>query len=409
MSLSLAMAALSFVSTTTQKRITDAEIRKALLDDISIVSGSLEYINDLLKNMLDIHKTACNEMRLDIDSVNILEEIFEPVAKILVPRFGTVQTIIDCPPNLFAEIDRLRMKQVILNLAINASKFVDEGFIRLRAETIEEHTCIIVEDSGPGIPEHKRHQLFEKFQQSLDLNNQGTGIGLYVCKNLVGLMGGFIYLDESYRSEHLICPGSRFVIDLNQSPVYKPPSSCNGLVHGGHDSHGTEDDGHFSHSSIPSLVDQPMTMKHVLPLPEELTVLFVDDDAILRKLFARSIARVRPKWHIDHASHGEEALEMVETKKYELIFIDQYMASDKKKMLLGTETVPLMRRQAKKATCIICGLSANDLKDQFLDAGADAFMLKPFPCEKKALEQELIRVWGQGQEENVESSVAYVA
>lgn len=60
------------------------------------------------------------------------------------------------------------------------------------------------------------------------------------------------------------------------------------------------------------------------------------------------------------------------------------------KQLLGTETVRSLR--AKGISCIICGLSANDKEEEFLLAGANAFMLKPFPCQKDALKRELLRV-----------------
>jgi len=60
------------------------------------------------------------------------------------------------------------------------------------------------------------------------------------------------------------------------------------------------------------------------------------------------------------------------------------------KQLLGSETVAALR--SKGVQCRICGLSANDVEEQFLRAGADAFMFKPFPCNAGALTNELVRV-----------------
>ena len=65
------------------------------------------------------------------------------------------------------------------------------------------------------------------------------------------------------------------------------------------------------------------------------------------------------------------------------------MASVEKQML-GTETVRALRAQGVKSR--ICGLSANNMEDGFLEAGADSFLLKPFPCEKEELRRELRRV-----------------
>ena len=65
------------------------------------------------------------------------------------------------------------------------------------------------------------------------------------------------------------------------------------------------------------------------------------------------------------------------------------------KQLLGTETVRALRSRGVES--LICGLSANDLEQQFKDAGADHFHFKPFPCEKEALTTELIRILGDSR------------
>ena len=79
-----------------------------------------------------------------------------------------------------------------------------------------------------------------------------------------------------------------------------------------------------------------------------------------------------------------------EGEKFDIIFLDQYMTSVEKN-LLGTETVRGLRSCGVQS--LICGLSANDLEDAFLTAGADAFMLKPFPTKPDGLLAELVRVY----------------
>ena len=64
------------------------------------------------------------------------------------------------------------------------------------------------------------------------------------------------------------------------------------------------------------------------------------------------------------------------------------------KQLLGTETVRALRAKGVQAT--ICGLSANDAREMFFQAGADAFMFKPFPCEIDALQEELAKIVSSG-------------
>lgn len=101
-------------------------------------------------------------------------------------------------------------------------------------------------------------------------------------------------------------------------------------------------------------------------LPVNLSVLFVDDDSILRKLFSRAVKRAAPTWTVSEAACGEKALKLVETQHFDVIFMDQYMATEGKQML-GTETVACLREKSVEST--ICGLSANSLEEDFINAG----------------------------------------
>jgi len=225
--------------------------------------------------------------------------------------------------------------------------------------------------------------LFQKYQESLDLLSQGTGIGLFLCQNLVELMDGQIYLDEDYDSGLPGRPGSRFVVELKAPPGDFLTNGITSML---------KDDGKNDKSS--EVFGQE--------LPKNISVLFVDDDPILRKLFSRTLRTVAPDWKIREASNGETALQLVEANnnQFDLIFMDMYMAAVEKQ-LLGTEAVEELRHRGVK--CRICGLSANDKEMEFLAAGADAFCFKPFPCEKVALRQELSRVLcaERGSERNV--------
>jgi len=136
-------------------------------------------------------------------------------------------------------------------------------------------------------------------------------------------------------------------------------------------------------------------------LPNKLSVLFVDDDMILRKLFVRSVKKVVSTWIVKEAASGEAALKMCENHDFDLIFMDQYMSSVEKQ-LLGTETTRILRSKGVESR--ICGLSANDVEQIFYHAGADSFLIKPLPCKKPELEAELKRLLaaprhGEGVEE----------
>jgi signal transduction histidine kinase len=376
--LASAIAALSFVSSITKEHITDTQARQVVEEDIAIVDASHKHINELLRNMLDMNRAASKKMKVELAPTDLRQDVLQPVASILFLRGSKVEVVVDCPPDLGVTTDCLRLKQVILNLAVNACKFVMEGFIRLKASVVEGNVHVFVEDSGPGIPMSKRGHLFAKFQESLDLLSQGTGIGLSLCKHIIDLLQGEIVLVSLYDSGIENCPGSRFIINLRAPPIH--------VQHHFEKSMSTIKD--EEHAAVAEMLE-PLPISNGNSLPDTLSVLFVDDDMMLRKLFCRSLQRVAPDWSYREASSGETALQLADSHAFDVIFMDQYMPSVHKQ-LLGTETVRLLRSHGFEG--IICGLSANDMETEFLNAGASAFMLKPFPCEKEKLRQALTRV-----------------
>jgi len=418
-------------------------------EDVRVVDDALKFINELLRNMLDMHRASSGKLQVKFAPVDLLRDVLEPVAGMLhrggegrISRAGKgkgaekVKVIVDCPEDIVVQTDVLRLKQVVLNLGRNSVKFINEGFIRLRAEVVEvqtdddpsnfrdefqkensteldlESSCktttcksvrIYVEDSGSGIPMDKRDQLFAKYQESLDLLSQGTGIGLHLCQNLVEIMGGTINLDNDYHSGIPGNPGARFIVDLQSAPLDTFATGMptveedrdgsirvnfgigSNLEMGEHSSKGAIDRSGRTEGSEDNESDEAL----VPELPEKLNILFVDDDRVLRKLFGRVIKLVAPGWNIREAANGETAILLVEEEDFDLIFCDMYMASVEKQ-LLGTEAVAEMRHNGCKSR--ICGLSANDKEIEFLEAGADAFLFKPIPCESKMLRKTLHRV-----------------
>lgn len=407
--LSAAISATSFVyaaihedvdnhdSAASGSMLKNAEKRKSVLDDVIIIDASLHFANDLLRNMLDMHRAASGQLNVEFTPVDILHDVLEPVANMLYTRDADYELQIDCnpPEGLIVMSDRLRLKQMVLNLARNATKFVQTGFLRLKAD-VDAHGMVYVaiEDSGPGIPEDKKMALFQKFQESLDLLNQGTGIGLSLCKKIMTLLGGEIWLDDKYDSGVEGNPGARFVISLDKRPldedVVAEHTKTHLLQEGARTSIRKASPNLMDHTLTTSIENQTTRIdwNKDFKLPDTLSVLFVDDDAMLRKLFSRSLKRAMPGWQIREASNGETALRLVETDDFDLIFMDQYMSSTEKQ-LTGTETVRNLRAKGVKEP-IVCGLSANDIELNFLKNGADAFLIKPLPCNKDELQRALV-------------------
>ena len=278
----------------------------------------------------------------------------------------------------------------------NAAKFTKEGklgFVRLRVrvdEKMNNSIQILVEDAGQGIPEEKRRNLFGRFQESLDSCTQGTGVGLNLCKTLVNLMGGELYLDESYDSGVEGCPGARFVVHLKDThPIIQSldqidtdSAACgtSRFV----DSVDVEM-GSINTSEETSVVENSQAeCTRPCALPDKLSILYADDERILRKLAIRAFSKLRPEWTVEETASGEAALTLVESKRFDIIFLDQYYTSVERR-LTGTETARAMR--AKGVESIICGVSANDIEASFLSSGADIFRMKPFATDQASLER----------------------
>lgn len=100
-------------------------------EDVEIIDRSLHFVNDLLRNMLDMHRVSKEQMLMNMKPPDVLHDILEPVDAILYRRCGTYEVQAECPDNLYIMTDRIRLKQIMLNLVRNSSKFVLKGFVRL--------------------------------------------------------------------------------------------------------------------------------------------------------------------------------------------------------------------------------------------------------------------------------------
>lgn len=125
-------------------------------------------------------------------------------------------------------------------------------------------------------------------------------------------MGGEIWLDKDYDSGVPGCPGARFVVNLKFPPIDTSKEDLEKY----------QVDGESGGTGTTILSDGDTDLSLVPELPTELSVLFVDDDPILRKLFARTVKTVAPTWTFREASNGETALRLVETEHFDLIFVD---------------------------------------------------------------------------------------
>ncbi|HPE28358.1 MAG TPA: sensor histidine kinase, partial [Saccharofermentans sp.] len=132
------------------------------------------------------------------------------------------------PNEIYGEAQQLC--RVMMNVITNAIKFTPmDGKIRIRVfedhDDPEEppHLVVTVEDSGPGVPEEKRKRVFESFyQMDSSRRQEGYGLGLYICKQILSAHKQFIFLDES-----ATLGGAMFVFSLPLPPEESEDSSAN--------------------------------------------------------------------------------------------------------------------------------------------------------------------------------------
>lgn len=176
---------------------------------LKIVMLSSRHLLDLVNNLLDITKVESGSLALIPEAVD-LRELCEDQIQILMPKAREKEIELKF---LYQE-DRSDLvllpvraiKQIVINLLGNAIKFTDKGSVTLdvKVKSLTESDAEIlikVTDTGIGIPENKKHLLFEKFSQVDDqvlMQKGGTGLGLFLSKSLLDKMSGKIWFESTY-------------------------------------------------------------------------------------------------------------------------------------------------------------------------------------------------------------------
>ncbi|HEC23381.1 MAG TPA: sensor histidine kinase [Chloroflexi bacterium] len=183
------------------------ELNDDQLEWINKARDATRHAIALTADMFDLTRVDMGQLELERQPVELspfLAKVYK-VGKAL-PWPEAVSFQADFPPDLpQVSLDETRIRQVILNLLTNALKFTREGSVTLYAHPLEDEDGVLigVVDTGVGIPEDKTERIFERFYQ---LNNElvrsrkGAGLGLAICRDLVEMHGGRIWV-ESYEGE----------------------------------------------------------------------------------------------------------------------------------------------------------------------------------------------------------------
>ena len=315
--------------------------------------GAAHSLLGIINDILDFSKIEAG--KLQIESVEFgLDAVLERVTDAIgyqAEQKGIeflIRYDVTIPPILIG--DPLRLGQVLINLCSNAVKFTEEGEVELgfRRLSASEHCLtvqIYVRDSGIGMSQEIQSRLFEKFTQADQSTTRrfgGTGLGLAICKNLVELMGGRIWVEDSQPEKGTtIC----LTVQLNiagETEEYRK-----------------------------DLVD------HIVPLTKGTRALVVEDNEVAREILAEMTRHF--DIDVDTAPNGPAALVALKKAKdapYDLVLMDWRMHG-----MNGDEVIRRMHADAnitqKPKVIMVTAYGREDVIKLAEQAGVDGFLIKP--------------------------------
>ncbi len=319
-------------------------------EEVKDIVMASDTLLDIVNGILDISKIEANKLEIvntEYDFVSLLDEL----VSLTKARIGEKPLDFkysfspDIPKYMYG--DKVRVKQIIINLLTNAVKYTKNGWIEFSVNCVKKNDIcrliISVQDTGIGIKQENINKLFNKFERlDIEKNNtiEGTGLGLAITKKLLELMGGEIIVQSIYGE------GSKFTIVIDQKIVESPSNL---------------------------IVDKnPATKLNNIDLKNR-RILVVDDNMINLKVANRLLQ----DYHciVDTVSSGLECVNKITIgASYDLILMDDMMPK-----MSGTETLHKLKEIEDFATPVVA-LTANaisGMREKYLSEGFNDYLSKP--------------------------------
>ncbi len=332
----------------------DSELTEAQRENVTTIMRSGEALLTVINDILDFSKIEAGKLELEhlpFDARRLCEEVRD----VLSPQASGkgLQFVVECVPDAAAwrTGDPGRLRQVLLNFVSNALKFTRAGSVRLRLVTDAPadgvpRTRFEVIDSGIGMTPEALARLFEPFVQadaSTTRRFGGTGLGLAICKRLVQMMGGDIEVTST------VGHGSTFAFTL-PLPL------------------ATASDALVAETENPVVAVRTYCGR----------VLVAEDNPVNQRVVKMMLERMGCR--VDVASNGIEAVQMVRSFHYDLVFMDWQMPE-----MDGVEATQRIRESETGARRVpVVALTANAMqgdREKCLAAGMDGFITKPIRPE----------------------------
>jgi two-component system, sensor histidine kinase and response regulator len=329
--------------------LTDTELTGEQQRYLAVMRDNGASLLELINSILDLARIESGRMQVDRTEFDLSDLVDKTLASFAVRAHSKgLELAAKIAPGIPQHLtgDRLRLRQVLVNLVGNALKFTETGEVTLLIDKDPEsnelgHLRFTVKDTGVGIPADKLDAIFQDFTQvdsSTTRKYGGTGLGLSIVKRLVGLMGGRIWVESE------VGKGSTFAF------------------------------------TVPfALASKTITAKpNLLPDLKGLRILIVDDNATNREIAREMVVSIGAI--VQEADSGEQALKAVreaisEARPFKMILLDMRMPQ-----MDGLEVAARVRQELGDKAPLILMLSSDDLAPQLTrmrDAGLDAYLVKP--------------------------------
>ncbi|WP_433405081.1 SpoIIE family protein phosphatase [Streptomyces sp. CA-146814] len=366
-----------------RERLADADPR--VREELEAVHRNGLRLGKLVNTLLDFSRLEAGRMQASYEPVDLatVTGALASVFRSAVENAG-LDFRVECEP--LPEpvyVDRGMWEKVVLNLLSNALKFTFEGAIRVGVGVQDDEAVVRITDTGIGVAAEEMPRLFERFhriENARSRSNEGSGIGLALVKELVGLHGGVITADSAEGE------GTSFTIHLPFGSAHLPAGALRTRV--GDDVTSPGAAAPFVQEALRWLpggqTGVPAGEPHSGPqtageapvprLSAQARVLIADDNADMREYLTRLLRDAG--YQVDAVVDGQQALEAVRADAPDLVVSDVMMPR-----LNGLSLVRALRTDSRTASVPVVLLSARagqEASIEGLRAGADDYLVKPF-------------------------------
>ena len=356
------------------------KLPQASFDIFKAMKKNANRLTTLIGDLLDFAKIEAGKMTVNIQNINVSNLVSFCISNVrsAANSKGIALNFTDETGELVAQVDRDLMEKAVFNLLSNAMKYNRPGGrITVVIETLDEQFTIRVKDTGIGIPDESLANIFDRFSQvdsSSSRNQDGTGIGLSLTKEIVDLHNGQILVSSE------LGKGSEFAIRLPiLSPMKAQTSTADAAtgeiemddrIHLSNNVHNQDliNDRAFKidNDSLPGTVENSSE-----------TILIVEDNEDMQ-FYLESLLKKRYQTLL--SPNGKTALEILKIEDVSLMLADIMMPE-----MDGYELVRQVRDQEKYADLPIILLTAkSEITDKIkgIEKGANDYLTKPFSPEE---------------------------